>query len=216
MYEIALKVDLKLWFCFGRLNFKPGPDNHCRLSKLSLAKRSELFGQLLTSLCRVPSHPAPFVIAFSRFLYPFPRRCVAAKLCNVSDAAFGAHPLPPSWSCSCCCPYSVVIRHFILFCTFYYDCRLRGSSYIFYYYVCLSACGKYTPGPPPVPAPKVLPSIVCVEEPHRVAPSRAKPSHALKCAFRAARLGAPLYSSLIVWMMTTSAASKAHKAALWC
>jgi len=47
--------------------------------------------------------------------------------------------------------YSVVIRHFILFCTFYYDWRLWGSSYIFYYYVCLSACGKYTPGPPPVP-----------------------------------------------------------------
>lgn len=114
---MQLWENFKLYFRFRRINFKPKPDNHCRLSKLSLAKRSELFGQLLTSLCRVLFSRSAFIpLSLSLFLSLSAslssRRFVAAKLCNVSAAAFGAHPLPPSWSCSSCCGYSPF--HFIL------------------------------------------------------------------------------------------------------
>lgn len=135
---------------------------------------------------------------------------VATKLCNVSVTAFGAHPVPPPWACghwapclpptlqsssslvvlSALCGYSPF--HFILHILLWQPL----ASYIFYYYVCLSACGKYTPWPPLVPQ--------CLPVPSTSLPAGLGPSEALKCAFRTARWAASLHSSLIVWMMTTT------------
>lgn len=88
------------------------------------------------------------------------------------------------------------------------------ASYIFYYYVCLSACGKYTPWPPlvpqclPVSAPRSLPGL-----------GQAKRWNA-----RLERLvGLPRFTVrwLFEWWRRRQrrcrrAACKAHKAALWC
>lgn len=150
---------------------------------------------------------------------------VAAKLCNVSVTAFGAHPVPPPWACGhwAPCPsltmhssFSVVVLsalcgyspfHFILHILLWQP----FASYIFYYYVCLSACGKYTPWPPlvpqclPVPAPRSLPGL-----------GQAKRWNA-----RLERLvGLPRFTVrwLFEWWRRRwrRAACKAHKAALWC
>lgn len=135
---------------------------------------------------------------------------VAAKLCNVSVTAFGAHPVPPPWACGhwAPCPsptvhssfsvvvlslHSVVIRHFILFCTFYYGSRLPHTFFIImsaYQHVANILHGHRW--------------WRSASQSQHLAPAGLGPSEALKCAFRAARWAASLHSSLIVWMMTTT------------
>lgn len=206
------------------LNFKPkpkpNPDNHCRLSKLSLAKRSKLFGQLLTSLCRVSSvhHPRRVVAAeiVQRFRYCFWRTSVAA-----TSSGCG----------SCCsCSYSTLWLFAISFYSAHFimtgACEAAHTFFIImsaYQHVanilqdhrlcqCLSLCPSAS-----LPLSLFLHfSLLLALLPSLLLRNQVEPSQALKCAFRAARLGASLHSSLIVWIMPTSAAGKTHKAALWC